>query len=245
MLKKLNLDTSSLFKFCLKYAFFSALLLIIPFLVVRLVDYKIDLVETKKYETTIISISWLSSWLFITVAFYLYRFKSEVILTWFGFIKLGSLVGLFNCIIFSTFLTVFRLVGGGVAFGVNIFFFLLAIAYSVIVGIFFEKASFKSKIKRLVTVVIFVWGIYIFIRRLMDSSKSGGESYGVDTDGDGIKDSFDTNGDGMIDTKFIDSDGDGISDMIAMDTNKDGTIDTVALDINRDGKIDSIITKKA
>ncbi|MCB0976779.1 MAG: C39 family peptidase [Acidimicrobiales bacterium] len=51
----------------------------------------------------------------------------------------------------------------------------------------------------------------------------------LDSDGDGINDSYaeDLDGDGYIDTVEYDTDGDGVTDTIAYDTNADGITDTV------------------
>ena len=112
---------------------------------------------------------------------------------------------------------------------------------SSIIGIFLEKSSNKTKVKRLISILLLVWTIYKLITSFLDSDESESESVGIDTDGDGVKDSFDTDGDGVMDTSFVDTDGDGVSDTIAIDTDGDGLIDTVYSDTDGDGKIDSFI----
>lgn len=120
--------------------------------------------------------------------------------------------------------------------------FVIGMIVSSIISIFLEKGPIKQKIKRLISVILFVWALYKIVTSFIDGeSDEEPTSGGVDTDGDGVADSFDMDGDGEIDTSFIDTDGDGISDTIAMDTDGDGVIDTVYSDTDGDGKIDSFI----
>ena len=81
------------------------------------------------------------------------------------------------------------------------------------------------------------------------------ESYGVDTNGDGIIDNYtDGNGDGLSDNAAntnainglggIDTDGDGIPNYLDLDSDNDGIPDIVevgALDNNNNGKVDTFI----
>ena len=115
---------------------------------------------------------------------------------------------------------------------------LFAILYSVVLGIFFENSPIKVKIKKIISLILFVWAIYNIIRYFTSDDAKGS----LDTNGDGKDDSFDTDGDGIVDTVFMDSDGDGVNDMIALDTNHDGKIDTIAADTDRNGSIDTIVT---
>ncbi len=119
--------------------------------------------------------------------------------------------------------------------------FIIYFIPAVIVGIFLEKGPFKTKLKRLLSIVLFVWAIYKLFTSFSNAADTESKSAGVDTDGDGVNDTFDTDGDGIKDTSFMDSDGDGISDMIAKDSDGDGLVDKVFADMNKDGKIDSFV----
>ncbi len=119
--------------------------------------------------------------------------------------------------------------------------FLLNVIPPVIVGIFLEKGPIKTKLKRLFSIILFIWAIYKLFTSLSNSNDTESKSAGVDTDGDGLNDTFDTDGDGVMDTSFMDTDGDGISDMIGKDSDGDGLVDKVFADLNKDGKIDSFV----
>lgn len=118
----------------------------------------------------------------------------------------------------------------------------IGMVVSTIISIFLEKGPVKQKIKRLISVILFVWAVYKIITNLLEGeSDEDSLEGGIDTDGDGIADTFDTDGDGIADTSFIDTDGDGISDTLAIDTDGDGLIDTVYSDTDGDGRIDSFL----
>ena len=117
---------------------------------------------------------------------------------------------------------------------------LFTILLSVIFGIFFEKTSVKIKLKRLLSIIFFVWALYKLITSFSSSKE---EEVGFDTDGDGKIDTtfIDTDGDGISETIVQDTDGDGIIDKISSDTDGDGLIDTVVADTDGDGLADTII----
>jgi len=169
----------------------------------------------------------------IPFSFYLYRYKSNIVLTWVGYIKVGASFSFFYILFVTVLGMFFKFYGES---GFQIILLLFAIFYSVVLGIFFEDSPVKVKIKKIVSLILFVWAIYNIIRYFTSDDAKGS----LDTNGDGEDDSFDTDGDGIVDTVFIDSDGDGINDMVALDTNHDGKIDTVALDTDHDGKIDMV-----
>jgi hypothetical protein len=170
----------------------------------------------------------------IPYSFYLYRYKSNIVLTWVGYIKVGAFYTFFYVLFVTLIGIFFKFYGEPWS---QILLLLIGIFYSVVLGIFFEKSPVKVKIKKIVSLILFVWAIYNIIRYFTSDDAKGS----LDTNGDGKDDSFDTDGDGIVDTVFIDSDGDGINDMVALDTNHDGKIDTVALDTDQDGKIDMIV----
>jgi len=229
--KLITLDKSSNTKFSTKFSLLTLLFTFFPLLLISFISR----------DKTVVVYMMLFNFASIATAFYLFKYKSKIILTWPGFIKLGALISVLNalCFLIPGFLFGFntdRLFGD-----VLIINSILGILFSIIAGIFFENSPMKTKLKRLVSVVLFVWAIYNFIQRFLGSDKSDNESYSIDSDGDGVADSFDTDGDGKVDTMFIDSDGDGTNDMIAYDTDHDGIIDTVAADTDNDGRIDSVL----
>ena len=61
----------------------------------------------------------------------------------------------------------------------------IGIIFSVIAGIFFEKSPLKTKLKRLISIILFVWAIYNLFQSLLNKKDN---SYGIDSDGDGISD---------------------------------------------------------
>ena len=188
---------------------------------------------------------------FVIGSFLIHRLLTKYISTWKGYILFGLRLTLIY-IIFSTLLWKFFEITQNI-FDLNdsIYFksvirtvreiplggFILLIS-SIILGIFFEKSSFKTKMKNLFSLILFVWALY----KIYDNLVNGDKPRGIDTDGDGILDSFDTDGDGNIDTVYQDLDGDGQFDSIAMDTDGDGIIDTVAGDTSGDGNIDTILS---
>lgn len=184
----------------------------------------------------------------------LIRYYYKLNFTWANYNKIGAVLSLFVSILFSISLVVFLDVNkshytindlidktGMVVFEILLFSFVAYIPFvliSIITGVFLEKSSYKIKLKRLLSIIFIVWALY----KLFSSFNSEKKSYGVDTDGDGIKDAFDTNGDGLIDTIKFDSNGDGILDTAFSDLNGDGLIDTIASDTNGDGLIDTIVS---
>jgi hypothetical protein len=223
LLKKfLDFNYGNIINFAIRFSLITFFVTIIPFAFLKLFSASIRL-TTIEFFVVLLS---------ITIAFYLYRYKSQVVLTWVGFIKIGGLISLFNLVLFSVFTFIFK---GLDQTGDQTAYTLLGIIYSVIAGIFFEKSPIKVKLKRILSIVLFVWALYNIITSFLNNDSESS----LDTNGDGIKDSFDTNGDGMVDTIFIDSDGDGINDMVAMDANHDGIIDTIAADTDRDGTFDT------
>lgn len=184
----------------------------------------------------------------------LIRYYYKLNFTWANYNKIGAVLSLFVSILFSISLVVFLDVNkshytindlidktGMVVFEILLFSFVAYIPFvliSIITGVFLEKSSYKIKLKRLLSIIFIVWALY----KLFSSFNSGKKSYGVDTDGDGIKDAFDINGDGLIDTIKFDSNGDGILDTAFSDLNGDGLIDTIASDTNGDGLIDTIVS---
>lgn len=184
----------------------------------------------------------------------LIRYYYKLNFTWANYNKIGAVLSLFVSILFSISLVVFLDVNkshytindlidktGMVVFEILLVSFVSYIPFvliSIITGVFLEKSSYKIKLKRLLSIIFIVWALY----KLFSSFNSEKKSYGVDTDGDGIKDAFDTNGDGLIDTIKFDSNGDGILDTAFSDLNGDGLIDTIASDTNGDGLIDTIVS---
>ena len=176
----------------------------------------------------------------IIITLFLFKNKEGDYLKWSDF----NIVSLINIIISCVILLIWGVLFYDVDENYFLFFiltFVINIIPTVIVGIFLEKGPIGLKLKRLLSVLLFVWAIYKLITSFTDSEESETKSNGVDTDGDGINDSFDTDGDGVIDTSYIDTDGDGVLDTIAMDSDGDGLVDTVYSDSNGDGKIDSFI----
>ena len=223
MFKKLfDFNYSNINNFGFRMSLITFFATIIPFLLLKLFSVR---VRFDDIEFLVIIIS-------ITTSFYLYRYKSSIILTWLGYIKIGTILSLFNLIFFLVLNFVFASLGKKTE---QLTLFILSIIYSVIIGIFFEKSPIKVKLKRILSIILIVWAIYNLVQSFLNNdSKSS-----LDTNGDGVKDSFDTDGDGMVDTIFMDSDGDGLNDMVAMDANHDGIIDTVVADTDRDGTLDT------
>ena len=229
--KLMSLDKSSNVKFSTKFSLLTLLFSFLPLLVINFISA----------DKTVVVYMMLLNFASITAAFYLFKYKSQIILTWIGFIKLGSLISLLNGLYFLVPGFLFSFNSDRLFGDVLVINSILGVLFSIIACIFFENSPMKTKIKRLVSVVLFVWAIYNVIQRFLSSDKSGNESYGIDSDGDGVADSFDTDGDGKIDTMLIDSDRDGVNDMVAYDTDHDGIIDTVAADTDHDGRIDSVL----
>jgi nitrogen fixation/metabolism regulation signal transduction histidine kinase len=184
----------------------------------------------------------------------LIRYYYKLNFTWANYNKIGAVLSLFVSIIFSISLVVFLDVNksnytindlidktGMVVFEILLFSFVAYMPFvliSIITGVFLEKSSYKIKLKRLLSIIFIVWALY----KLFSSFNSEKKSYGIDTDGDGIKDAFDTNGDGLIDTIKFDSNGDGRIDTALSDLNGDGLIDTIASDTNGDGILDTFLS---
>lgn len=200
------------------------------------------LVELPKIFTIIYFIAPIIS---IISGLTLIRYYYKLNFTWVNYNKIGAVLTLFVSIFFSISLEVLDVNNNhytindlidktGEVFVIYIFLVLI----SIITGIFLEKSSYLIKLKRLLSIIFIVWSLY----KLFSSFNSGKKSYGVDTDGDGIKDAFDTNGDGLIDTIKFDSNGDGILDKALSDLNGDGLIDTVASDTNGDGIFDTFLS---
>lgn len=178
---------------------------------------------------------------FVISSFIVHRVLTRYLSTWKGYILFGIRLSLMamilNLVLFSSILKMQNYETGMIM----VFHGLYVIALSIILGIFFEKSSFKRKMKNLLSVVLFVWAIY----KIYDDLANGNnDSEGYDTNGDGISDSFDMDGDGNIDTVFVDTDGDGVFETIARDTTGDGIIDAVVSDVDGDGIIDTILKDK-
>lgn len=124
-----------------------------------------------------------------------------------------------------------------------VFPFVSGMLVSSIISIFLEKGPIKHKIKRLISIILFVWALYEIVTNLLKGESNDEEEVGFDTDGDGKIDTtfVDTDGDGIVDTIGQDTDGDGIIDKISSDTDGDGLIDTVVADTDGDGFTDTII----
>lgn len=155
-----------------------------------------------------------------------------------------NIVSLINVIISCVILLIWGVLFYDVDENYILFFiltFVINIIPTVIVGIFLEKGPLGLKLKRLLSVILFVWAIYKLFTSFSNSDESETKNNGVDTDGDGVSDTFDTNGDGVMDTSYVDTDGDGVSDTISKDSDGDGLVDTVYSDSNGDGKIDSFV----
>ena len=181
----------------------------------------------------------------ISVITSLILFKNKVSddLKWFDFnvvsIVIGTIFSTFSYLVVISPIEVYGSYNNFLLSFIGIM--LIIILPSIIVGIFLEKGPTGLKIKRLISVLLFIWTIYKLYTSFSNSKDSKSQSGSVDTDGDGVKDMFDTNGDGIMDSSLIDLDGDGIKDTIAKDFNGDGLIDSVYSDTNHDGKIDSFI----
>ncbi len=171
----------------------------------------------------------------------LIRYYFKLNFTWSNYNKMGIVMSILLSFYFVTSATFVNnrkdsLIDLLFPFLISLLFFFII---SSITGIFLEKSSYKVKFKRLLSVILFIWAIYKIITSF--TSKDDESTYGIDTDGDGVKDSFDTDGDGLIDTVYTDRDGDGVLDTVSMDTDGDGLVDTVASDLSGDGKIDTIL----
>lgn len=197
------------------------------------------------------SLMWVSPIIFVLGSFTIHRVLTKYISTWKGYILFGLRLSLIYVSLstilwkFFEFLQNLFVLNDSDYFNKVIWSIseipiggVILIFLSIILGIFFEKSSFKRKMKNLFSLILFVWALY----KIYDNLVNGDKPKGIDTDGDGILDSFDTDGDGNIDTVYQDLDGDGQFDSIAMDTDGDGIIDTVAGDTSGDGKIDTILS---
>lgn len=172
---------------------------------------------------------------------FVFKKKEGDKLKWFDFNVVSFILAAIYALISLTIGVVFDGIDDNKAIGALLALFLFSIIPSVIIGIFLEKGPFLTKMKRLLSIVLFVWALYKLFTSFSNSEDNESKSAGVDNDGDGFADTFDIDGDGVMDTAFMDTNGDGISDMIAKDSDGDGLVDKVFADLNNDGKIDSFV----
>ena len=205
-----------------------------------------------KLPDILISIYFIIPVITIIIGLTLIRYYYKLNFTWANYNKIGVLLSIFVSIFASIILVLTEIYdssneatkNGDIGVWYMGFFIGLLLIFpaltliSIITGIFLEKSSYMIKLKRLLSIIFIVWALY----KLFSSFNSEKKSYGVDTDGDGIKDAFDTNGDGLIDTIKFDSNGDGILDTALSDLNGDGLIDTIASDTNGDGIFDTLLS---
>ncbi len=191
-------------------------------------------------ESNSIAITFFSPTILIIINLFLFKKNEDDKLKWFDFNIVSFIVVTISSLIVLT-LGIFLYEIKDNRLGFFILTFVLNIIPSVIVGIFMEKGPIKTKLKRLFSIILFVWALYKLFTAFSNSEKTESKIGGLDNDGDGIADTFDTDGDGVMDTSFMDTDGDGISDMIAKDSDGDGLVDKVFADTNNDGKIDSFM----
>lgn len=177
----------------------------------------------------------------IIINLIVFRKREGVKLKWFDFNAVSSILAAISTIVSLTLIILIDGPGDIKVIKFIVGVFLLNVIPPIIVGIFLEKGPFKTKLKRLLSIVLFVWAIYKLFTSFSNAADTESKSAGVDTDGDGVNDTFDTDGNGIKDTAFMDTDGDGISDMIAKDSDGDGLVDKVFADMNKDGKIDSFV----
>ena len=224
LLNKLNPQKK--FSFSLRFSLISGMIIILTFFLGYII-----------YSDDVMVLFLFVSGLPVIISFILLRYYYKVDFKWKDYIIMGLLISFISNLPLILINILLDING----YEKNIPFILFyTIFISVISGIFFEKTSVKIKLKRILSVILFVWVLYKLIKPFIGGGDDEDES-GIDTDGDGIIDSFDTDGDGKIDTTFVDTDGDGISDTIAQDTDGDGLIDTVSSDTDGDGVIDTVV----
>jgi len=85
----LKLDQSNNLKFSTKFSFLTLLFSLIPLLCIKL---------TSGYSSAMNFIMF-ANLISISYAFYLFRYKSGIILSWIGYIKIGSLISFFTSVI--------------------------------------------------------------------------------------------------------------------------------------------------
>jgi hypothetical protein len=234
LLNKLNPQKK--FSFSLRFSLIGGMINPLTFFILYVIYYGSRFPESVN-GTNFLPAVLLFSVLPVIISFILLRYYYKVDFKWKDYIIMGLLISFISNLPLILINILLDING----YEENIPFILFyTIFISVISGIFFEKTSVKIKLKRILSVILFVWVLYKLIKPFIGGGDDEDES-GIDTDGDGIKDSFDTDGDGKIDTTFVDTDGDGISDTIAQDTDGDGLIDTVSSDTDGDGLIDTVV----
>lgn len=208
----------------------------------QLVIILIFFIEFKTNVTLRFKLSRFIPTIFTIIILLLYKKKEGKNLKWVDF-NIVSFINVTISLLVFLFLWIYIREGSSTYFFKKLFIIPFAVGtlFPITVGIFLEKSSTGLKLKRLLSVLLFVWTIYKLFTSFSNSEESETKNNGIDTDGDGVSDTFDTNGDGVIDTSYVDTDGDGISDTIAKDSDGDGLVDTVYSDSNGDGKIDSFI----
>tara|TARA_B110000902_G_C14136498_1_gene524063 strand:- start:139 stop:1002 length:864 start_codon:yes stop_codon:yes gene_type:complete len=231
----LKLDPTQRWAYSFKFSIFSFIVSLVLSLVISLVSW---LFRGEYYEffEDVVNRGILFSIIGLITGLTLIRYFYKLNYTWSGFNKTGSIISLFYFLYSYILYLIFDIS----FFSERLLFFLFMYTITTAIsGIFLEKTSYKIKFKRLLGVILFVWAIYKLITSFTSNSEK--EPYGVDTDGDGIKDSFDTDGDGVIDTVMSDTDGDGVFDTVMQDTDGDGLIDRISSDTDGDGILDTVI----